>query len=211
MLKRIIFDIDNTLIKWEDSYYQNLNQVFEELNISYTQKDINGIIGSIAEYESKEAYFNREIMQKRIEEKLERKLPANFVDTMLNYFSNCVPEKLPDEIPETLNYLSQKYELVTLSNWFEETQEMRLEKLGIRKYFKATYAGETIKIKPNPESYYMAIGEHKPEECLMVGDNITYDVQGAEKCHLQVLYYNPKGLETNYPSIQTIKELMERL
>lgn len=211
MIKRIIFDIDNTLIKWEDSYYGNLGVVFDALNMQYKQIDIDNVIYAINEYEKRETYFQKEAMHKIIEEKLQRQIPNNFVDTMLTYFSNCVPEKLPEEIIETLEYLSTRYELVTLTNWFEETQKIRLEKTKINKYFKKIYACEKIKIKPNKESYLTAIGNHRPEECLMIGDNIIADIQGAQKCNLQVLYYNPKVLPSQYKSIQRINELKEIL
>lgn len=207
MIKRIIFDIDNTLIKWENSYYKKLGQVFEELQMRYTKTDIENVIHAIDEYEKTETYFQKGAMHRIIEEKMQKEIPANFVDTMLAYFSNCVPEKLPEEVTETLEYLNSKYELVTLSNWFEETQNIRLEKVGIRKYFKECFACEKIKMKPNKESYETAIGPHKPEECIMIGDNIVTDVEGALNCNLQSIYYNPKGFKSKYNSIRAMNEL----
>lgn len=207
MIKRIIFDIDNTLIKWEDSYYEKLGKVFERLQMSYTQTDITNVVNAIAEYEERECYFRKQAMFHILEEKLQKKLPSNFVEVMLDYFATCVPARLPQETIDTLEYLSRKYELVTLSNWFEETQQIRLEKVGIKKYFKEIYTCESIKIKPNRESYQVAAGKYKAEECLMIGDSIKNDIEGAQKCNMQVLYYNPKKLPTNYPCIQTMSEL----
>ncbi len=211
MVKRIIFDIDNTLIKWEDSYYGELGKVFDELQIQYTQLDIEKIILAIAEYEKREIYFKKDAMLQICEEKLERELPDNFIDTMLTYFEKCVPEHLPSGVLETLEYLSRKYELVTLTNWFEETQSIRLQKVGIEKYFKKIYACDRIKIKPNKESYLTAAGDNKPQNCLMIGDNLINDIEGAKKCGMQVIYYNPKKLQTQYPNIQKFEELQQIL
>lgn len=210
MIKRVIFDIDNTLIKWEDTYYEKLGQVFEELQMSYTQADIENVVIAIEEYEKREVYFQKEAMHKIIEEKMQKEIQEDFVDTMLTYFTTCVPEKLPDEIVDALEYLSNKYELVTLSNWFEE-QEIRLEKVGIRKYFKECFACEKIKMKPNKESYQTAIGPYKPEECIMIGDSLRTDIQGALNCNLQAIYYNPKEVQTEYRSIRSFTELKEML
>lgn len=211
MIKRIIFDIDNTLIKWEDKYYARLGQVFNELQMQYSQTDIDNVVNAIDDYEKREIYFNKEAMQKIIEEKMGRKIPNNFVDTMLNYFSNCVPDTISKEIIDTLDYLNNKYELVTLSNWFESTQIIRLKKVGIIKYFKECYACEKIKMKPNCESYKTAIGNYKPEECLMIGDNLVTDIQGALECNLQAILYNPKGINTKYTNIQSFSKLKEIL
>ena len=40
MIKRIIFDLDNTLITWKDEYWNAVNKTFERFNLQYTDKDI---------------------------------------------------------------------------------------------------------------------------------------------------------------------------
>ena len=41
MIKRVIFDIDNTLIPWKEEYYNEINEVLDSLNIKHTQEDYN--------------------------------------------------------------------------------------------------------------------------------------------------------------------------
>ena len=208
MIKRIIFDIDNTLIPWKDEYYDKIGQaIFEKIGIEYTKKDVEDIVYAISLYEQKEQYFNKEKLSKVILEQSKLNLPNNFLELLLTYFGECVPTSMPKEVIDTLEYLSQKYELVTLSNWFEKEQEARLEKVGIRKYFKSCYACENIKMKPNKESYLTAAGEHKVEECIMIGDSIKNDVEGAINCGMQAIYYNPNKNLSKYTNIQSFKEL----
>ena len=38
MIKRIIFDIDNTLIDWKDEYWNSLKNVFDELKLPYSNE-----------------------------------------------------------------------------------------------------------------------------------------------------------------------------
>lgn len=38
MIKRIIFDIDNTLIDWKAEYWDCLKNVFDELNLPYSSE-----------------------------------------------------------------------------------------------------------------------------------------------------------------------------
>ena len=118
---------------------------------------------------------------------------------------------MPKEVIETLEYLSQKYELVTLSNWFEKEQEERLEKVGIRKFFKSCYACENIKMKPNKESYLTAAGDKKIKECIMIGDSIKKDVEGAISCGMQAIYYNPGKKQSEHTNIRNFSELRQIL
>ena len=38
MIKRVIFDIDNTLIPWKSEYDKEIEKVLDELNIQYTEQ-----------------------------------------------------------------------------------------------------------------------------------------------------------------------------
>ena len=43
MIKRIIFDLDNTLITWKEEYWNAVNRTFEKLDLKYTDEDIEKI------------------------------------------------------------------------------------------------------------------------------------------------------------------------
>lgn len=208
MIKRVIFDIDNTLIPWKDEYYEGIGKgVFKKLGINYTRQDVQDIINGINSYEQKEKYFDKEKFSNILKQSSKLQLPDNFLETLLDYFSICVPTRIPNETIDTLEYLKEKYELVTLTNWFEKEQIERLEKVGLKQYFKKIYACEKFKIKPYKESYITAAGNNKMEECIMIGDSIKNDVEGAIACNMNAIYYNPSGKQTNYKSIQSFSEL----
>ena len=140
--------------------------------------------------------------------------PKEFVYDVIERWGRCTPEKIDSGIIELLEYLKTKYELVILTDWYIKNQNARLEKLNILKYFQNTYGAETTKRKPFPEAFLQAIGNNKPEECIMIGDNIERDINGAIKAGLQAIYYNPK-LETKdnekYKCIKDLKQLKEIL
>ena len=75
-------------------------------------------------------------------------------------------------IKKTLQYLKQKYDLVVLSNWFKKSQDERLKRLGLDKYFSTTYMTENIPMKPNKEAFEIAKGPYEFSECVMVGDSL---------------------------------------
>ena len=114
---------------------------------------------------------------------------------------------------ELFEYLSSKYEIVLLTNWFLETQEKRLEKLGILKYFNETYGAENSKLKPNSDSYMQAIGSRKEYECMMIGDNIKIDLENARNLGLDTILVDlkNKNKDTTYKKINNLYKLKEML
>lgn len=195
MIKRVIFDIDNTLIPWRDEYFNEIFEVAKELKIECSKDDFYKIKKAMGEYENVYYSFNKQDMINYINEYTGINYPDEFVNKVINKWANCVPENLPEETIKTLKYLSNKYEMVCLTDWYKEPQIQRLEKTNILKYFKKIYAAENTKRKPFKEAFMQAIGENCPEKCIMIGDNFTRDIEGALKAGLQAIYYNPKESE----------------
>ena len=184
MIKRVIFDIDNTLIPWKNEYYNEIFEVLKELNTECSNEDFNKIKQAFGEYENVYYSFNTG-----------KKYPKEFMDKIIEKWANCVPDKIEDSILATLEELSKKYEMVCLTDWYKEQQIKRLKKTNILKYFQDVYVAENTKRKPFKEAFMQAIGENKPEECIMIGDSFERDIEGALKAGLQAIYYNPKETE----------------
>ena len=195
MIKRVIFDIDNTLIPWRDEYFNEIFEVLKELKIDYSNDDFNKIKKAMSEYENVYYSFNKEKMINYINEYTGKKYPKELIDMIIDKWSRCVPEKIDDSILATLKELNNKYEMVCLTDWFKNEQIKRLESTNILKYFQEIYAAENTKRKPFKEAFMQAIGENKPEECIMIGDSFERDIEGALKAGLQAIYYNPKETE----------------
>ena len=197
MIKRVIFDIDNTLMPWRDEYFNEIFEVLKELKIECSNDDFNKIKKAMSEYENVYYSFNKENMINYINEYTGKKYPKEFMDKIIEKWANCVPEKIEDSILVTLEKLSKKYEMVCLTDWFKNQQIKRLEKTNILKYFQEIYAAENTKRKPFKEAFMQAIGENKPEECIMIGDSFARDIEGALKAGLQAIYYNPKEIDVS--------------
>ena len=208
MIKRIIFDLDNTLIEFPKDYYKEYDNILNKYNVSITSKDLYTIIGK---YEScgKNTYYDKEKMLEFINREYNLNLGIDFINYMLDVISTLV-RPLSPEIIDTLEYLSSKYELVVLTNWFTECQCKRLESVGILKYFKKVYGTDLIPMKPNKESFIEVIGDLNKEECLMVGDNLEVDIKVPYEMGMNVYHLNKFGT-SKYPTINKIEELKERL
>lgn len=48
----------------------------------------------------------------------------------------------------------------------------------------------------------MRFGIHKPQECVMIGDHLELDINGAKKCGLNTIWINSKNIFQN--NIQTV-------
>ena len=210
MLKRIIFDQDNTLQMWKDEYDKTYGYALDELGITYSDDDLKMLIDNICSYENYYDYYNKKDMVNLINKKCNIKVPDSFVDVWMKYLCNCYSEEDKNIIP-TLEYLSSKYELVVLSNWFSYSQIERLKNIGLDKYFKEMIFTDTIKNKPNKEAFIKACGPYKTDECLMVGDSMNTDINGAINAGLNAILIDPKGMYEYKNKIKNINELEELL
>lgn len=209
-MKKIVFDLDNTLIPWKEEYWNTINETFEYFNIKYSEEDILKFKKAIDNYENQYDTYQESTMQKIVENYLDFKLPNNFIEKWEEYLSLCAPEILPFDDVQTFEYLSNKYELVVLTNWFTEQQKARLEKAGIMKYFKTIIGTDIVKNKPHKESYIKACLPYNLDECVMIGDSVTCDYEGALSAGMKAILYDPndknkiEGLK-----IKSMKELKE--
>ncbi len=203
MIKRIIFDLDNTLIMWKDDYLKAIKETVEKYKIKESYEYISSLIDK---YDDEFESYNKKLMINFINKNIKDKIDINFFSDFLNKFGYMSDKDL--EVIKTLSYLSKKYELVVLTNWFVEPQRKRLENAGILKYFKEVIGGEKY-VKPSKEAFLNAIGSYKPNECIMIGDNYNKDIKGASLAGLNVIYFNYKNKENkdNFKEIKKFKEL----
>lgn len=116
--------------------------------------------------------------------------------------------KASKELIDLLEYLSSKYDLYVITNWFCDVQSKRLENAGIIKYFKKVYASSEYKSKPDKEMFLKAMDNNLPCECVMIGDSITKDIIPAIDIGMNAILI---GDDKNYKCIKSILELKEML
>ena len=192
MIKRILFDLDNTLIKWKPEY-RFLSM--KEAGITDT-KLVDKVDKAIPEYEESAEYITKEGLIKYLER---LSLDKEKITKMIYSDSNRY-EKASNELIELLEYLSSKYELFVITNWFLDIQSKRLENAGILKYFKKIYSSDYYRAKPNLDMFKEAIKGLKPSECIMIGDSIIKDVMPAIKLGIDAYLI---GEDKNYKCLKS--------
>ena len=209
MIKRIIFDLDDTLIEWKEEYWDSIEKALIRNNLKYTKNDVEKIKEAVDNYELEYNIYKKEYMLECMKKYSNLNLKIEFIDNWIDELSKCAPEKLDEEIIDTLEYLYKKYELVVLTNWFKVSQTNRMNKVNITKYFKEIYTPEEFLNKPNKEAFLIA-SENKIDECIMVGDSLNTDVNGALNVGMKAIYINKEGKENkDYITIKKFNELKE--
>ena len=194
MIKRLVFDLDNTLIMWDSEFYKTLDKTLNYFNISYDDNVKNNLIKAVDDYESVYEILKFEYMNDLMKKYSNIDLPNNFVEKWTIYLENAIPLNRDLELIDTLEYLSNKYELVVLTNWFTKQQSKRLDNYGILKYFKEVIGTDLVKNKPNKEAFVKACGNNELEECIMIGDSLTKDVQAALNVGMKAILMDYKNI-----------------
>ena len=206
MLKRVIFDLDNTLIMTESFLIPN-QKALQRIGIYDLEKaKLLDYCGD--DYEENFSNYNRNDFLNFINQRLNLNLGQEFVDILFDEFRNSVPENF-DKEREVLEYLASKYELVILTNYFKEIQASRLKQVGVFHLFKDIFGEDCL--KPRKEAYLKACGPHSPNECIMIGDNFDYDVKAPRKFGLSSIWITKKENSNGKDIINNLSELKDIL
>lgn len=199
MVKRIIFDIDGTLIVGVDffNYVRNALRRYGILDL----RKASQFLDNIKEYEYTYNCYDRTLYLDFFSHKLGYELDYQFLEILFQELKKAIPENVK-KIKLMLEAMNE-YELVLLSNYFEESQRNRLTAMGINDYF-SEYYGESI-IKPNELAYRQAQGIYQPSECVIVGDDKRLDIEVPKLLGFKTIYVNEKG------DIKKVEELSPKL
>jgi len=208
MLKRIIFDMDNTLMDFPKNYEIGYKQLIDKYNLNITPFDLYEAIG-VYETCGKYDYYNEELLIDLINKELNLNLNVDFIKSFFEMYDKYITD-ISDSVKKTLEYLSSKYEVVVLTNWFTNNQKNRLKYAGIDIYFKKVYGGDIVKMKPNREAFLSACGEYDVSECVMIGDNLNIDIKVPYEMGMNVYYFS-NNINDKYPTINKIEQLKELL
>jgi len=227
--KHIFFDLDKTL--WDID--RNSHETLLELSAKH---DITGRgVTSVPEFITTYKKINDQLWLDYTNNKIEKEALRfdrfrlafgvyGIVDTALaeafgNDYISTAPLKnnlLPNTI-ETLDYLSQHYQLHIITNGFEEVQFVKLNNCNLSTYFKHIITSERAGYK-KPDSrifeFSMTLAGATKESSIMIGDSLEADIIGARNAGIAQVYFNPGKVahtEQVTHEIGDLKELLELL
>lgn len=207
-MKAIIFDVDDTLIKWKKENIWALEKVIKDMNYDFNEDLIKKIDSMIDDNEKKNSELSKEVLLNHINKNCNINLPLEFIDRLIQEQGNLFYED--KELVETIDYLSKKYDLYVITNWFTETQTKRLENMGIIKYFKKIIGADINYLKPDKRCFDIIFKDYKPEDCTYVGDYFPFDIELPLSLGMDAIW-KTKEENKEYKTIKTIYELKDIL
>lgn len=224
MKTTIFFDLDDTL--WDT--IGNSRKTLEEL---YDEYEINRFYPTFIEFY--EVYYNntvsiwdqysRGLIDKEtlIRERFRfpfrqfSEMTDRKADEMNRDFFKQVEKKtgLIDGAIDLLDYLHPKYKMHIISNGFSEIQDNKINNSGLGGYFEHVVLSDVIGVnKPHPKIYHylLTTARVKPEEVIMIGDNIKTDIAGAQGVGIEQIWFNERNEEAeNIKPTYEVKKLYE--
>jgi HAD superfamily hydrolase (TIGR01509 family) len=225
--KLILFDLDDTLLHFEDYWKPSLLETFRRYEFS---KDLNPdqLFEILWKYNGKYAvmYHNKEITLKQFRNNRLIETLADFgrsIDekTAVNFNSlhKTISKSFikPDEkLKELLAELKSSYSLGIITNG-TSWQHDKIDAMGIRSFFipESLIISEEIGFeKPAPEIYHRALSVFQipAEETLFVGDSWVNDVEGPGNVSISSIWFNKKKEEVRkHPRLKGVITKIEEI
>lgn len=221
----LLFDVDDTLLDFGACEQEALHATFARFALPFSPREkqafhaINDVLW--ARYEQGE--ISRDELCRTRFARLFAQMgtavdPLVFEEAYQHALS--LGHALMPHAREVLIGLQGRARVVLASNGVCATQHRRINEAGIRPYVDAVFLSEEIGArKPDPRFFDIvlkALGEPARTCCLMIGDSLRSDIQGAAGAGLDSVWLNPQGkaasmaVQPTY-EIKTLLELEEIL
>jgi len=221
--KHLFFDLDHTLWDFAVNEKNTLQQLYEKHNLNRFFSTFDNFfevylpvnLGLWNDYRN--GIITKEIVKINRFYDTFRSVgyeDEKFAQQFANEFVVLSPmqTKLIPNTLEVLDYLFLKYNMHIITNGFCEVQYVKLEKSGLRPYFKHIFISEEIGYqKPDVEFFDYAIktSNATKNESLVIGDNLEVDILGSKNSGIDHVYYNPDKIPHEELIFKEISSLLE--
>jgi putative hydrolase of the HAD superfamily len=219
MITTVIFDLDDTLYDEIDYCRSGFAAVARAL------ASMPGVPPDEAIFDSLWKQFNsgnRARTFNSVLEELGVPTAAEIIDKLVSIYRGHRPEiKLPASSQAVLDTLYAKYTLALLTDGFLPAQQLKVEALGIKHYFKSIVYTEALGRefwKPSPAGFERILSELnvEPSQCVYVGDNELKDFIAPNHLGIATIrLIRPKSIHTesgkdpDAPAARTIGDIGE--
>ena len=186
--KYLLFDLDDTLLNFQQAQELAFKKLLEDENIEYSYKlfeQYEKINKALWRRFEKGELANTEVTRQRFIQFFE--LFNKSVDgreTDIRFRSYLAEgNQLFEGIVDMLDRLRKTHKLYVASNGIGVTQHTRLKNNDLNKYFEKIFISEELgSKKPDREFFekiFVEVGVENKGEVLMIGDTLTSDILGA--------------------------------
>jgi len=222
--KFLFFDLDHTL--WD--YHANATEALNQLYIKYKLGDYfespDELISRFNQHNDNlwEDYRQGKIKKEELRHKrfrdtfCEKGFKNNVLTMEISDLYMEITPRLNTLFPnaiDTLKYLADRgYDMYILTNGFLKTQEIKMENVGIDKYFIKIFSSDELGInKPHKEFFHWVISSlhASKKDCIMIGDDEKVDVGGAKNYGIDAVWFNSLNEDQSEKAIHTISDLVQ--
>ena len=222
-MKHLFFDIDRTLWDFETNSKNALQKLYDSFQLE-------NHFEHFIQFQKIYSLINKELWKKYGKGKVSKEelRKQRFIKTLekVNVFELDLAFELNEKylqiapyetvlfpnVQATLDQLSKKYKLHIITNGFQDAQLIKLEQSEIRHYFDVIVCSETVgKTKPNREIFEHAlnISGASSEESLMIGDDPSTDILGANQVGMNTLLFDPERKRKKSFDTPTFRDFQE--
>ena len=221
MIKVIFWDIDNTLLDFDEAEVAALNKGFEEFNLGEFTDEmlkeymvINRRRWDMLERGEME---KKEVVEGRFAEFFEgRGLPTDIAAAFNARFQVLLGETICfyDDAYNIVKDIKNKLVQCAVTNGTKIAQTGKLKNSGLGELFDLVFISEDVGYeKPAKEFFDKALGDTEKwlcengglnegemlnlDEVIIIGDSLTSDMKGGNNARIKTCWYNPKGYEND--------------
>ena len=183
MIKGLIFDLDGVLVDTKKIHFDALNLALKTVNFEpISFKDHLNIYDGLPTNEKLKLLKKHKNLKSSFFNKI-KKVKQKNTQTLLNK-----DLKFNSKIYKTFSKLSKKYKICIATNAVNQTLNICLKKLRIKKFIHSSFSNQDVSNnKPHPEIYLKCLIKMglKPNETLIFEDS-SHGVMAAQDsgCHL---------------------------
>jgi len=193
MIKAIIFDLDNTLIDFLKMKTVSIEEAVRAMNGAGLKEKQEKAIKKIFEIYDKIGMESKDIFQKYLKEvygKVDYRILGCGIAAYRRVHTSFY-EPYPHVIPTLIKFKEMGIKLAILTDAPRVKAWIRLCSIKVDPFFDFVVSyDDTKKFKPNKKPFNFILKKllEKPEDCLMVGDNIERDIYGAKKVGMKTCH-----------------------
>lgn len=202
-INTLFFDLDHTLWDFEKNSALTFELLFEQykvdieidqfmkvyrpINRAYWKKYRDGVIDKeYLRYNRVRETFTA------LNYDFNETLVVDIVEGYIRYLTTF--KHMFPHVSEVILRISTRFDLYIVTNGFKEVQHKKIAKTPIENCFKGIINADEVGYKkPNPIifNHALEIANRRPEQVLMVGDDLEADILGALNCGLHAMHFDP--------------------
>lgn len=220
-MKKILWDIDGTLLNFEIAESHAIKNSFKKYRLAEPSGEMIKVYKKI-----NDSYWKA---LERGEVTRDEVLVGRFEDFFEKYAIKADAEAFNHDFQlelgktyafnpggrEAIIDLDEDFDQYAVTNGSLTAQKGKLEGSGLGDIFTYSFISELVGYeKPDPRFFdevFEKIGLDKKDEFVIIGDSLTSDMQGGVNVGIKTIWYNPKKMDNylNLPIDYTVESLAE--